>query len=239
MSHWCFSVVCKPIHHSISGLAASQQLLASAKPCSCSGNGKDPKLQFARKRSSELPSFFFFFCHVREKWRANNIALWSQNALYSLIKLLAPALLNLWTCFGAQDELTLPAKWTVNIILRVIPLLLYRRLKDFSPASFSGSLGFDSLSVTLRRWQPWPIATAGSIFGLADLLDGGSCMSVYISAWGIWIRDGPRPVPAHEINDFRDERGRPDDRWKLLNHNYIPHLQHICLKTGAVRLISS
>lgn len=33
-----------------------------------------------------------------------------------------------------------PAKWTVNIILKVIPLLLRRRLKDFSPASFQEAL---------------------------------------------------------------------------------------------------
>lgn len=36
-------------------------------------------------------------------------------------------------------------------------------------------------------------------------------MSVYLRV-GIRIRDGPLPVPTREINDFRDERGRADDR---------------------------
>lgn len=59
--------------------------------------------------------------------------------------------LKLWNCFGTQDELTLPAKWTVNIILEVISLLLYRQLKDFSPASFREVLDLNhtqSLSAT-------------------------------------------------------------------------------------------
>lgn len=58
MSHWCFSVVCKPTHLFITSLALSQQLLASAKPCSCGRNGTDFNLQFARKQESEPAS-----CH--------------------------------------------------------------------------------------------------------------------------------------------------------------------------------
>lgn len=59
-----------------------------------------------------------------EKWRANNITLSSPNTFCSPIKLSAPTPVNLWTCFETQDDLMLPAKWTVNIIPKVIPLLL-------------------------------------------------------------------------------------------------------------------
>lgn len=83
-SHWCFSV-CKPIHHFIASLAVSQQLLASAKPCSCSRNGTDFNLQFARKRASELPSFL------------PKAAVWERNAGQTISPFEAKTYSTVWS----------------------------------------------------------------------------------------------------------------------------------------------
>lgn len=105
-----------------------------------------------------------------EKWRANNIALWSQSTFYSLIKLSDPTCLNLWTCFGTQDELTLFAKWTVNIILEVIPLLLWRHHPTTTTYTHTESYLLQKImdlnhSQSFCCWQLWPLATQCTILG--------------------------------------------------------------------------
>lgn len=112
--------------------------------------------------------------------------------------------LNPWTCLGTWDELTLPEKWTVNIILQVILLLLYRRLQDLAPA-FLPLTGGITLCSCLPLTAP---ATEASIFGYSNLLDEGSHMSIFHRIRGCLIPNRHPPVSPTVIKDdlMTDER---------------------------------
>lgn len=141
---------------------------------------------------------------MRENRRANSVTLWTQTAFYGAInppRIGPSSPVNLLWNMRRVDA---PCKVDCQHNSASDSSSLQRRAWSFGPSLFLR----ESLSATVCHWQRRPPATPGSIFGLSDLLDEGSHMSIYHRGLGCLIGNGRLPASAFMIKGdlMTDER---------------------------------